>query len=78
MWLKDRDPNGRIVSGIPMDRQSYYGVGVLWVAVHPSFRQESLEHNVALVVTLWPLQFNAFTYSICLPSPEDSDTNAGM
>ena len=77
VWLKDRDPNGRILSGIPSARQYKYGVGVLWVAVHPSFRQDSREHNIALVVTMWPLQFNAFTYPICLPSPEDSDTNAG-
>ena len=76
MWLKDRDPNGRIVSGIPQTRQFTYGVGVLWVAVDPSFRADTREHNVALIVTMWPLQFNSFTYPICLPSPEDSDTNA--
>ena len=77
VWLKDRHPNGYIPGNIPKTRQYHYGVGVLWVAVHPTYDPDTREYNVALLTTIWAFQFTSSMYQICLPMPDASDTNIG-
>ena len=77
VWLEDRHPNGYIPGNIPLSRQYHYGVGVLWVSVHPAFNNTLGEKNVALLTTIWRLQFSSSLYQICLPMPDASDTNIG-
>ena len=77
MWLEDRHPNGYIPGNIPKTRQGHYGVGVLWVAVHKHFNPTTGEKNVALLTTIWRMQFSSSLYQICLPMPDASDTNIG-
>ena len=63
----------------PMGRQSQVTdlIDVLWISVHKSFKMSTREHNVAIIGTVFPLQFHAHLYPICLPSASYSDTNAG-
>ena len=75
--MEDRHPNGYIPGNIPNSRQYHYGVGVLWVGVHPGYNATSGEKNVALLTTIWRLQFSSSLYQICLPMPDASDTNIG-
>ena len=77
VWLEDRHPNGYIPGNIPNSRQYHYGVGVLWIGVHPGFNATSGEKNVALLTTIWRLQFSSSLYQVCLPMPDASDTNIG-
>ena len=77
VWLEDRHPNGWIPANIPKTRQGHYGVGILWVTVNPNYNPETRENNVALLTTIWPLQFTSSMYQICLPMLDASDTNVG-
>ena len=68
---------GKDPAGIPEIRHKRFGVAVLFVSIHPSFRKATRESNVAILTLTWPLQFNANLYQICLPSESYSDSNAG-
>ena len=61
------DPLGRITTE--------KSIGILWVAIHKSFRLATREHNIAILGTLYPMQFHAHFYQICLPHSAYSDTN---
>jgi len=50
VWLRNRDPVGREPSGIPEKRQLKFGVGVLWVSLHPSYDRKTQENNIAILV----------------------------
>lgn len=52
VWLRSRDPVGREPAGIPEKRQLKYGVGVLWVSLHPSYDPKTQESNIAILVNL--------------------------
>jgi hypothetical protein len=64
VWLRNRDPNGREPAGIPQQRQLKYGIGVLWASIHPRYRSETRDFNVAVLGLTWPLQFNANLYPV--------------
>ena len=74
VWLgRNRDPNGKMAVGLP----DHFGIPVLWVALHDKYNPVSHANNIALVTTVFPMQFNSFTYPICLPFEAGSDTNNG-
>ena len=62
-----RDPLGRTTQE--------ESLGVLWIAIHKSFRLATREHNVAILGTLYPMQFHAHFHQICLPHTAYSDSN---
>ena len=64
VWLRNRDPNGRQPAGIPEERQLTYGIGVLWASIHPQYRIDTRDYNVAVLGLTWPLQFNANLYPV--------------
>jgi hypothetical protein len=69
---------GKKVAGIhDYNHHHGNGVGVLWIALHPSFELSTREFNLAVVGLTYPLQFHAHLYQICLPSGSYSDSNAG-
>ena len=65
--VENQDPTGRVAD--------VKTIGVLWIAIHKSFRLATREHNIAILGTLYPMQFHSFFYQICLPHPAYSDTN---
>ena len=65
--VENKDPTGR--------KADVKTIGVLWIAIHKSFRLATRESNVAILGTLYPMQFHSFFYQICLPSTVYSDTN---
>ena len=74
VWLgRNRDPDGKLAGGLP----DTYGIPVLYVALDPQFNPQARQHNLAMVVTTHPMQFNSFTYAICLPDENNKDDNAG-
>ena len=75
--MEDRHPSGFKPGKIPKTRQYHYGVGVLWVTVNPNYNATTRENNVALLTTIWSLQFTSSLYQICLPMSDASDTNIG-
>lgn len=66
--LKYQDPLGR--------NSPIKFLDVLWVSIHHSFRKSTRENNIAILGTVYPMQFHAHFYPICLPSASFSDTNA--
>ncbi len=51
-------------------------VRVLWVSVPPAFRKvSSREFDIAVIGTMWSLQFSDALMPICLPDLSASDTN---
>ena len=40
--------------------------------------KKTREYNIAIVGLTFPLQFHAHLYQICLPSQDNTDSNAGQ